>query len=507
MLHIALLLASCIYLHAGVIQGIVLEHTSGRPVARTTVRLNPVPAAEGTAVEPVTTRAGRSGQFLFTRIPPGSYFVTAYREGYFPAAHGQRRPLGRGMPIHVTADSTLFTELRLRQKGAITGRVLDENGVPAPHVRVLAYRARLPLRSAGSALSDDRGVYRIHGLELGKYWVRSAAHVLDDNTGWIPTFGPQGRETKDARLHVVAADGDTAYADVSPETGQLFRLGGLITCASPATVNVTVSSETGQMQAQTFCGVTPGTYRFDGLAAGNYEIFAMTRSGDAAGFLELTLGGNMESAHLTLTKVPVVEVNIRRSGSQSPENIPLKLVARRQNLSETEIGREITEKRIALPPGYWEFRAVPAAGYFAKSIDRGYGLRGRRRPERMADRFELFIDLHPQVQSLSVIASDAGGQLTGRVVSDGKAVEGVPVYLWPDSERARRSLAGWQETMSDTAGRFRFETLPPGEYRVLASFDVYELDGEIIELSRAPSVKLEPKKTAEIDLPVWLAPY
>ena len=90
-----------------------------------------------------------------------------------PAAYGQRRAVGHGTPIQVSADSSLFAELRLRQKGAITGRVLDENGVAAPRVSVLAYRARLPLRSAGSAISDDRGVYRVHG--------RNQA-----NTGFVP---------------------------------------------------------------------------------------------------------------------------------------------------------------------------------------------------------------------------------------------------------------------------------------------------------------------------------
>ena len=28
-------------------------------------------------------------------------------------------------------------------------------------------------------MSDDRGVFRIHGLDPGKYWVRSAGHTLD----------------------------------------------------------------------------------------------------------------------------------------------------------------------------------------------------------------------------------------------------------------------------------------------------------------------------------------
>src|SRR6266849_4337807 len=170
-------------MQAGTIQGVVLEQASGRPLARTVVRLDPVPQSSGTKVQPLATRAGRTGHFVFPSVAPGIYLLSAVRDGYFRSAYGQRLPIGRGTPIEVTADSTLFAELRLRHKGAITGRVLDENGVARSGVAVLAYRARLPLRSAGSALSDDRGVFRIHGLEAGKYWVRSEGHTLDDGSG------------------------------------------------------------------------------------------------------------------------------------------------------------------------------------------------------------------------------------------------------------------------------------------------------------------------------------
>ena len=62
------------------------------------------------------------------------------------------------------------------------------------------------------------------------------------------------------------------------------------------------------------------------------------------------------------------------------------------------------------------------------------------------------------------------------------------------------------QILSDTDGRFRFDSLPPGEYRIVASFDINEIDEELMELSRAVSVHADSTQTANIELPVWIAP-
>src|SRR5690348_8023538 len=62
------LFAAAVNVQAGVIQGVVLEHASGRPLARALVRLEPVPQAGGGEMKPIATRAGRSGHFAFGDI-------------------------------------------------------------------------------------------------------------------------------------------------------------------------------------------------------------------------------------------------------------------------------------------------------------------------------------------------------------------------------------------------------------------------------------------------------
>ncbi len=490
---------------AGVIQGVVIEQASGRPLSRTIVRLEAVPGGSTVAVVPMNVRTGRSGQFTFPSMPPGLYLLKVVRQGYFPAAYGQRLPTGRGTPIEVTPDSKLFAEIRVRRKGALTGVVQDENGIAAPGVQVVAYRARMPLRSAGLATSDDRGVYRIHGLDPGKYWVRSAAHTLEDGTGWLPTYSPQGYETRDARIHRVTVDAETAYADITPNFGALLRLGGTVICDKNVPVTVVVSSETGRRSTQTGCG---GGYRFEGLAPANYEVFATLQDGTLASFVELYLSGNMDGLNVSLQPTPTVEFEVRRSGSNAFANIPYKLVGRRQDMAETEAEQEIKGSRISLAPGHWEFRAAQVpAGQYVESIGNPFSGGGRRaRLESASDWFDVLIEPRG-TQRIRVVVSDRAGRINGKVLQDGKGVPAAPVFLWPIAESARRSIGGrYLLLLTDVEGRFNFDSLPPGEYRMLASFDVDELDEDLIELSRPVVVRTEAGQTASVDLSVWAAP-
>lgn len=505
MLRILVLVIAIFPLDAGTIQGVVIEHASGRAVSRTVIRLDAVPQADGVARVPISVRAGRSGQFLFPSIAPGIYILSANRQGYFPAAYGQRLPIGHGTPIEVTADSSLFAELRMRHKGAITGRVLDENGIGTTGVPVVAYRAKLPLRPVASGTSDDRGVYRIHGLNPGKYWIRSGGHTLEDGTGWSPTYGPQGRELRDARIHRVSVDADTAYADVTPEPGTLFHLGGSVTCDNmfePASLSI--SSETGRRSMSVTCGEK---YGFEGLAMGNYEVFATLKDGRLAGFVELTLGRNDDSVNILLLQPPTMEFEIRRAGSNAVTNINYKLIGRRQDLAETEIVQEIKTPRTALAPGHWEFRAQVPSGQYVESIAQPFAT--SRRPaktERSPDWYEVIVESRG-ASRIRVVVSDRASQISGKVMTDGKPIVGAPVFLAPVGDAARRSLGSpYLVVLADTTGQFRFESLPPGDYRILCSFDVDELDEDLLELSKAVVVHVEAGQTAAVDLPVWIAP-
>lgn len=493
-MRFCLLAAAAAALHAGVVRGVVLEHASGLPLARTVVLLTPLPGSTGTAL---SGRTALSGAFVFQNIPDGVYLLAAKREGFFTVGYGQRRPDGQGLPIEITKDSDLFADLRMFHQGAVTGRVLDENGVGMENIPVIAYRARLPLRSEGRAISDDRGVYRIHGLAPGKYWVRSDAHTLDDGSGRLPTFGREAPETKDAFTHPVRPDEDTPFADVRPVPGRLFRVSGLLQCAGGA-MNVRLSSETGARSTRAACGKT---YMFEGVAPGSYQVLAADETD--AGYIEVSLDRNTSAAAVQATEQPRVDFYVTRPDSQMNWNIPITILGRRDDLSGTGKMEEI--KRGKMLPGHWDMAASVSPDQYVESIATEFTPRRTPTAQHPPDAFDVFLE--PRFSArVRIVVSDQAGHLDGSVMRDTKPVPGAMVFLWPLADAARRSLGGWRQMLADISGHFRFDGLPPGEYRILASFDLSEIDEESVEEARALSVTVEASQTKAVEVPLWIAP-
>jgi hypothetical protein len=104
------------------------------------------------------------------------------------------------------------------------------------------------------------------------------------------------------------------------------------------------------------------------------------------------------------------------------------------------------------------------------------------------------------------VIAEPAGTITGGVVQEGNPAPGAPVFLWAVTDEVRRQLGGTRQILTNTDGRFRFEGLPPGDYRLLASFDVREADAEVLDQANAVKIHAEASAVAAVELPLWLAP-
>jgi len=108
--------------------------------------------------------------------------------------------------------------------------------------------------------------------------------------------------------------------------------------------------------------------------------------------------------------------------------------------------------------------------------------------------------------SVQVVVAEPAATIAGSVTSQGKPVPGVPVFLWPVKDETQRQLGGAREILSNTDGTFRFDGLPAGDYRLLATMDVSEVDEEVLILANAPAIHVEVSETAAAQVELWVAP-
>jgi carboxypeptidase family protein len=174
------------------ITGRVTSVDGGKPVSRARVMItagNDLPGGRALLTD-------EAGVFDFTELPAGRYTVTASKTGYVSISYGQRRPLQAGTPLQLAEGQQVRNlDLRLPRGSAITGHVFDENGDPLPGttVRVLMYRyaqGNRQLVPAGTAQTDDRGEYRVWGLNPGDYYISAVMRNFNVNFGRGGPGGP-----------------------------------------------------------------------------------------------------------------------------------------------------------------------------------------------------------------------------------------------------------------------------------------------------------------------------
>lgn len=200
-----------------------------RPVATGSARLSGIVVTDGRSPQPVrraivtitgsalgvsrSTITDDSGRFSFDALPAGRLTVTAARKAYLTSVYGAAYPGDTGTPINI-AEAAHVDGVRITlPKGAVlTGVITDARGTPVPALSVLVFRAGEDrYDSAGEDVTDDRGIYRVYGLQPGDYIVAAAPR----STG-VGHMGMRSEREVDALLSALERRGSAPLTAARP---------------------------------------------------------------------------------------------------------------------------------------------------------------------------------------------------------------------------------------------------------------------------------------------------
>jgi hypothetical protein len=486
-------------LQAADVKGTVVENQTGHPVARAVVSLESVPGGSGLKR---TARTNLNGFFEFPTLPAGVYLLTAARTGFATVQYGQKQWKSAGMPVTVAENVSAVLNIRLPRYGAIAGTVLDENDVGLPDHDVIAYRNTQPPRPVARAKSDDRGVFRISGLEPGNYLVRTAGKQYED-ISYLPTFAKESETVGQAFPVQVELDEQVDRADVRPVTGRLFMLTVEADTVppnptEPLPVTMTLASELGRETVQ------GNVHRFGPMPAGEYEVFSQApldkRPGFQGDYRKVTLNQDTTIRFLLHEEADVL---FTFEGAAVPTGNPgsIQVLARRKDLAGpgAEQVLKLDNNRAHLSAGPWQLALMPAPTFYPS------GFSGQRIQQSGNGRADGWNDFTGGV-GVRFTLSGSPGAIHGTVKSGADPAIGAPVFLESEDLEPARRVTQAYTTRTDVHGQYRFSGLAPGNYRVLSSFEYASVDSVIMSQAAAKQVMVETTHDIQQDLDLFVLP-
>ena len=446
------------------LSGTVTVADSGQPARKVRVSLSS-PEARGR-----TAMTDDAGKFAFKALPAGRYSLSASKPGHVPVSYGQRRP-GPGRPgtqIQLADGQKLQVNLQIPRGGVITGTVLDENGeaIPGTQVRALRYAMQSGtrvLQQAGAGSTDDRGIYRIYGLQPGDYIIAATARntaAADEERMRVELAAME------SRVAAIAQSGRGGVGSFSPEEMAKVRA---------------VYSELAQPDE-----------RSAGYAPVYYPGTTMPGS---AGTVAVGVSEEKSGVDFQLQLVPIARVEgvIVTSSGPMPQNVQLTLVSAghevpgvgnnstradangRFRFSNVGPGQYMLIARGTFGGGRGAGRGempVPVAAAATEAARRA-ATQAQTEPVRLWAMTDVAVDGR-DVQNL-VLTLQTGMTVSGRIAFEGTStipadlsrlrVNVSPVNLPGAAGEFASNVAG----RVDATGRFTVPGVVPGHYRVTAS--------------------------------------
>src|SRR5262245_61720538 len=257
-------------------------HVMLKPHVEKVIPVNIFGDEQSPAASAVTDAEGR---YRLTDVAPGAYRVSVFAPVY--VVEGESEPLTPGKTINVAeGDNVENVAFSLTRGGVLTGKVSDDKDRPviaAPvnvyTLNIYGYRRspNIPKSRYVRWETDDRGVYRIFGLEAGRYMVAAGFDSAGGSTGggYRLTFHPDAVDEEKARVVEVSSGEEANNVDIkvaAPVKGYVVT-GRVVDADSGEPVPGVMVTYLGGSSFRTGRPVTNslGEFRFENMTPDSYR--------------------------------------------------------------------------------------------------------------------------------------------------------------------------------------------------------------------------------------------
>ncbi len=421
--------------------------------------------AEGQPEVLATVRTDASGRYQFAGAPDYRLKLSVAASGYF--TRKVRGRVAQSVVVQCAGDQDCAgIDFELARAAVVAGRVTDELNEPLQRIAI-----SLTPSSAGASSykgsTDDRGMFRIPGVEAGEYKLQAAesAPLYPHDVSY---------QSEAAELKLKEGEEITGLRLVLRRT-EKFRVSGVVTGvdlpAGQAVIEAEPREESGLAArwSPTAAVGEGGRFDFWSLPGGQYRFVLRIPPGPGAAgrprtvnLQALEIDRNM--AGLVLEPLPPTGVagTVRPAAGATPASISLVFV------SKDGTGRILP----ASAPNYrFEGSDLAPGSYDIRTLSTDWYVKGLGE-EGAAKLLPPNVNLQPgQVATVEVVLGADFGQVYGRMKEAGAGAAGQAAAHY---RVALAGPGGIRSVQADQSGRFVFPKVIPGPYRICAWKDLNE---------------------------------
>jgi hypothetical protein len=435
------------------------------------------------------------GQFSIEGIRSGRYEMYVEHNGFLRKSYGEDDG-GNSSAVLDLKPAQQMTDLifRLQRCGAISGRVLDEDGDPAERVTVEALqrktsRGKVSTWTSGQTETNDLGEYRVFDLGPGRYVIRAhprggsglaiGGSLLEDSIlksagGYVPTYYPNALEISRASTIELKAGDDISGVDLSLQSQRTFKIRGRV-----------FNSVTDHPGGRTQVGLVPedidssmveeprfantnlvtGDFEIKDVPTGRYTLFAAWRDGEnefvGSEPIEV-VNSNLDSVRIVIPRGAELRGKVVIEGKvAAPAEMGVRLDPRdSRQLGSSRDGSIKADGSFLLTgiaDGLYEINVWSECdGCYLKAV--------KANGEDILDR-GLQVSSGSAPSPIELVYSSNTGMIDGTVTrEDGLPASGATVILVPDHLRRSRFSRDYREKSTDQYGHFVIKNVAPGKY-------------------------------------------